>query len=83
MVGSVEIHNHTLIWKRKENTGNDAENDKIPLEKSPFVSPLFESVPSVEPPRFQCRWRRNLGGCYGSQIIAPYLQNRMCQKSSV
>ena len=50
MVGSVEIHNHTLIWRRKENTGNDAENDKIPLEKSPFVSPLFESVPSVEPP---------------------------------
>lgn len=78
MVGSVEIHNHTLIWRRKENTGNDAENDKIPLEKSPFVSPLFESVPSVEPPWFQRRWRRWFRTCDGLQGIAPYLQNRMC-----
>ena len=78
MVGSVEIHNHTLIWRRKENTGNDAENDKIPLEKSPFVSPLFESVPPVEPPRFQCWWRRWFRTCDGLQSIAPYLQNRMC-----
>ena len=77
-VGSVKIHNPTLIERWKENTGDNAKNDKIPLEQSPFVSPLFESVPSVEPPRFQCWWRRWFRTCDGLQGIAPYLQNRMC-----
>lgn len=46
------------------------------LTRSNLVMP--PSVPSVEPPRFQCRWRRWFGACDSLQSIATYLQNRMC-----